>query len=276
MKKIISTVIFLLLLVAGGFYYHGTKSKWFLKNRTIHFVSYGNERFEKSRERIAQEAKEAGWFDRIKVYTPQDISEYFEEHQGFIDVEKRGGGYWIWKPYIIKKELVRLKEGEFLVYADADCTIQKKGIESMVNYINTLEKSEFGVLSFEIDFPEKDWTKGDLADHLGIPLHSKPMNTGQIMSVVIILKKSPHAEKLVSDWLKLAVTEDYRLIDDSPSKTNAPSFVEHRHDQSIFSLLVKTQGGIVFRDEVQTRKMMEDPSEGISSPYPFFSTRKKE
>jgi len=46
---------------------------------------------------------------------------------------------------------------------------------------------------------------------------------------------------LVNEWYSVACK--YNLIDDSPSiKPNAEGFKEHRHDQSIFSLLTKKYG----------------------------------
>ena len=43
---------------------------------------------------------------------------------------------------------------------------------------------------------------------------------------------------LVNRWYELCC--NYHLIDDSPSiAPNLPEFIEHRHDQAIFSLLTK-------------------------------------
>ena len=45
---------------------------------------------------------------------------------------------------------------------------------------------------------------------------------------------------LVESWYEIGC--DYHMIDDSPSvASNLPCFKEHRHDQSIFSLLTKTR-----------------------------------
>ena len=51
----------------------------------------------------------------------------------------------------------------------------------------------------------------------------------------------------VDEWLRFAAQSS--LIDDSPSKApNYPGFREHRHDQSIFSLLSKKYDIEAFRD----------------------------
>ena len=62
----------------------------------------------------------------------------------------------------------------------------------------------------------------------------------------------------------LATAENYRFVDDSPSRVpNAPSFKEHRHDQSILSLLLK---------QANVAVMPAKEPEGRS---PFRRTRRK-
>jgi len=76
---------------------------------TLSFVSYGNEKFIQSRERIRKEAEQMGCFNgQIKVYTPEDLSEEFKTAVGDVLNEVRGGGYMTWKPYIIASILRRL------------------------------------------------------------------------------------------------------------------------------------------------------------------------
>ena len=48
----------------------------------------------------------------------------------------------------------------------------------------------------------------------------------------------PQTRELINEWCELS--QNYKLIDDSSSKSiNLPEFIEHRHDQSIYSLLTK-------------------------------------
>jgi hypothetical protein len=62
--------------------------------------------------------------------------------------------------------------------------------------------------------------------------------SGQLHSACWILEKNPNTDFMANEWLN--EMQHYNLIDDSPSKTpNHPSFRENRHDQSIFSCLLK-------------------------------------
>ena len=44
---------------------------------------------------------------------------------------------------------------------------------------------------------------------------------------------------ILRKWIEI-IDADFSLIDDTPSKSpNTPDFIEHRHDQAIFSILCK-------------------------------------
>ncbi len=73
--------------------------------------------------------------------------------------------------------------------------------------------------------------------------------TPQIAGGIQVLRKCQHSLDVTREWLNLA-TENYHWIDDSPSHLpNHPDFREHRHDQSIISLLVKNRGALIIPDE---------------------------
>jgi hypothetical protein len=88
----------------------------------------------------------------------------------------------------------------------------------------------------------------DLLDYFHVQNNDNIINSGQICSGHVILCKCAASVRFVDEWLKIA--ENLHLIDDSPSRLrNFPEFREHRHDQSIFSLLCKTKGAVVFSGE---------------------------
>ena len=67
--------------------------------KTIHFITYGNDRFAKSKQRIVQEAIGTGWFATAKAYKPKDLPDSFLEQNQYAEILAlpRGGGYWLWK-----------------------------------------------------------------------------------------------------------------------------------------------------------------------------------
>jgi hypothetical protein len=71
----------------------------------------------------------------------------------------------------------------------------------------------------------------------------------QVLASYILFRRSPASLGFVSQWL--AHAQDARALTDAPSTLQrcishnaptAPTFRDHRHDQSIFSLLYKTWG----------------------------------
>eukprot|EP00966_Prymnesium_polylepis_P200544 4646765-Prymnesium_polylepis.1 len=41
-----------------------------------------------------------------------------------LEREARGGGYWLWKPLVVREALHALADGEALLYCDAGCTLR--------------------------------------------------------------------------------------------------------------------------------------------------------
>ena len=77
----------------------------------IVFVTFGNEKFKNSRERIVNQAKSIGIFNKC-LYETEDILNDTEfvralKYKEFLRVFSlsRGFGYWMWKPYVIYKNL---------------------------------------------------------------------------------------------------------------------------------------------------------------------------
>ena len=112
------------------------------------FLTYGDQKFILSRKRISLEAKNLNYFDKIITET-EDIKNDIEiinclKNPNFKKVftAKRGGGYWMWKPYIIYKNLLLLNNNDILVYSDSGSTIpnNKYTIKKLNKYINIVKK----------------------------------------------------------------------------------------------------------------------------------------
>ena len=64
---------------------------------------------------------------------------------------------------------------------------------------------------------------------------------------IFFIKKTPENIEFIKKWYSLCCI--YNLIDDSSSiEKNDSSFIEHRHDQSIKSLLAKQYGTTIIND----------------------------
>ena len=93
--------------------------------KSIHFITYGNYKFAQAKNRLLKEAEEFGEFKTIKGYGPEDLPREFLKNYSEILQLSRGGGYWIWRPIILKAKLEAMNDGEFLIYLDAGCKLNK-------------------------------------------------------------------------------------------------------------------------------------------------------
>lgn len=239
----------------------------------IYFVSYGNRRFVKSRERIANEAKAFG-FDIVKIYTEADLSDDIRNNH--VMQSERGGGYYLWKPYVILQTLKEMKEGDLLFYLDAGCKIvnNEKTRDIYNQYLKLLESNSVITcltakrprLPGYTRYYEYQWTKRDLFNHLDAnDFH----NEIQVCSGFFLARKCDESVRLVKEWLETSLLYDCHFIRDTPSyKANYEGFVEHRHDQSVLSLLVRKYNHLILEDQILSYDM-----EDI---YPFCAVRIRE
>jgi hypothetical protein len=235
----------------------------------IHFITFGNNCYINSSKRLKKEAEDFGIFDTVNSYTNEDLKkdyEFWKHHGDFILNNHRGGGYWLWKSYLILQRMKQIENDDILFYCDAGCELKKSGIKRMQEYIEIVKNSKYGILNFELPYLEDEYTKMDTILELDALHLSK---TKQLISGAIIIKKCEHSIKVIKEWFKY--NSIYHLVNDTPSKApNVDYFVAHRHDQSIFSILCKKYGSEIIKDETW-------PFDDINwdTNMPIWATRKK-
>jgi hypothetical protein len=248
----------------------------------IHFITYGNDRFKNSKARIKKEAERFGEFDTITVYGPDDIDADFKIRFAKILRKNRGGGFWIWKPYIVNKRFQEIKDGEYLIFIDAGCTINMKGKDRFREYISLLRDSDKGFISFQMSHIEKVWGVVEVFNYFKIGLKSKAANSGQYLVGVLIIKKNKNSSTIIQKWLKTLYDDPWLFTNRyhrSPLNKNRPEFKENRYEQSSLSLLRKIHGSIVLANEVPSGRIVGKRfiagAEGCSGPkkFPFWATR---
>jgi len=217
----------------------------------IHFITYGDSIYEETKQRLYNQASNLEWFDTITSYGPEDLDADFKEK--FKDILKlpRGGGYWIWKPYIINKHLQLIKDDDILIYLDAGCYINPKGFERFKEYIEMLKNSEEACISFQMNHHiEKKWTTKEIFESFNINSDSKDIiESGQIIATVKMFRKCANSINIVSAWLN-ALHANPLLFTDHYNKNNqCEMFIDNRHDQSVCSVLCKLYKSIILEDE---------------------------
>jgi hypothetical protein len=215
-------------------------------NFEIVLVNYANSLYSQSQKKNSKTGLEQGGFSKVFSYGPKDIDQDFYIKNRRILNQKKGNGYWLWKPYFIKKALEKLNFGDHLFYCDSGSYF----IDSIKNLI-LLSDLDQDMMVFELPFLEKQYTKRDTFVLMGCD-SERYSNSNQILGGYCLWKKSDFTIKFVDDWLKYA--QDERIITDNKNECGLPdydAFIAHRHDQSIFSLLCKKNSLKVHRDPSQ-------------------------
>lgn len=208
------------------------------------FITFGDgsQDFRNASNRLYNQALNTKVFDECYGYTSEyleSLTDFWTLHEKFIKNNKRGYGYMIWKPYIILKQLEKMEENDILFFADAGCIITNDyihniniAIDYMINNDNIISQMN------HITVLEISWNKNDLIKYLNLENNEKVLLSPQLETNQLLFKKTDKIYNFVKKWYEIMC--NYHLINDNPSiTTNDSTFKEHRHDQSVFSLLKK-------------------------------------
>jgi hypothetical protein len=207
-----------------------------------YFLVYNDNTHANDLERLLESVRKYSDFEII-IYHKSDISLDFIEKNRKILEEKRGGGYWLWKPYIIWKTLDdnKLEEDDLLFYMDSKYFFLRD-FEGL--YLDKMRDRDILAWKNKPNEPlykMKEWCKMDVIQEMGIydAVFKNDLEIG--WAGAILFKKNENTIKIVKEWLDYCC--DYHLLTDSPSLLkNDVAFVEHRHDQSILSAILFLHG----------------------------------
>ena len=236
------------------------------------FLTFGGPtvNYHKTVDRICDEAKQMNLFTDViglKDDYLKNNAEFWEQHNNFMENNPFGYGYWLWKPYVVKKQLELMNDNEILCYIDAGCVLNNNptAINRFKQYINIVKNNEYGLVSFELPGKEYEWTKMDTIQHLNA---GNIMTTKQLVGGIFFIRKTARNVNMVNKWYDTCC--NYNLINNNPSiSQNHPSFNEHRHDQSIWSIIRKQEGSVILKDET----FFKNPNDEIH--YPILAKRKR-
>lgn len=212
----------------------------------LHLTYFGDNTYSFGKERIRRQAENFGVFKTIQEYGNDDLniqhSDFWNECKEHMMCERPGGerkyyGYYACKPYFILQALKNIPENEVLLYVDSGCELNKNGIRRLEEYYNEC-MDNCGVF-FSLNLPEIQWTKMDTYRRLMCD-NNDHLTTRQIISGIFLLKNNQNIREIVEEWLTVCLEDHGHYLNDQPSiLQNDITFIENRHDQSIFSLLIK-------------------------------------
>lgn len=204
----------------------------------IKLTTFTDDRMTISANKCAQSAMQHG-ADSYSIWTMNDLSPEFKETMADVLKHERGAGFYCWKPYIVHREMCRLNDGDILVYCDA-------GNEWVGDMRQAIAAMDQDILFFSNGWRHLDWCKMDCLRAI-LPAMSYPARGGDIgihtidgyrqaQASTFFIRVAPETREFVKEWYALSIMPG--MIDNEPSRLpNAPTFQEHRWDQSILCCL---------------------------------------
>lgn len=261
-----------------------------------HLVSFADSRMQIALTRLRIQAEQFELFASVHLFNENDLSSSFKcSLKERLIAGTRGYGYWTWKPEVISIALDAIQPGDCLLYVDAGCHLNVGGKVRMQEYFDVVRQSRNGVLAFQANTPNEinsklvydgrplfeqpnyRWIKGDVFEYYGVKNDFNVTNAQAIGAGVILFRKCDAACAIVREWRNLALSR-FDLFDDSPSiSKNLDGFIEHRHDQAIWTLLclknnVETISAYEYWYPLQSGKKLKPDWEALQA-FPIHAKR---
>jgi len=237
-----------------------------MRQYKTYLISYANnDKWYRSQHVLNSTAKGKG-VDGVVSYNPSNLDADFKlRHQNYFGnnpISSRGGGFWMWKAMILIQTMNLVNENDCVIYVDSGNAV----INDLSYIFDVCQQNS--ILFFDNrdgnyqrrTHWNKEWTKRDAFVLMGCD-EQKYYDAPQIDASYQIYKKCNYVKDFLNEYLKYSENEN--IITDLPNITlpNLPEFIDHRHDQSILSLMA-------VKHDIQ---LLPEPSEWgnyISRPYP--------
>jgi hypothetical protein len=217
--------------------------KWHFRTLGMGSVNYRS-----AARRLAREASITGLFETAAGLNESDFRladpDFWGDHKRVLHARVPGFGWWLWKPYFILNSLLSIPEGDGLLYLDAGSVI-KSDEESVLKISEYMAlASVTSIIGSNTDFfPEEKYTSRDLLDYFN--LTDQQRRDSQYCAAIIFIINDSKGRAFLREWCRLVCVDDHKwLIPLEINVKNHPEFKHHMYDQSTFSCLMKTYGGL--------------------------------
>jgi hypothetical protein len=125
------------------------------------------------------------------------------------------------------------------IWVDAGCELYLTPITLLrLKYWMAVAKRR-GVVCFNLGTPESAYTKRELFSHFGF---EDTQNLGAQIQATWFIVYGEKGKAIMREWLECILIGESKFNFDHGVNGEIPGFVEHRNDQSIFSMVCKKNG----------------------------------
>ncbi len=167
--------------------------------------------------------------------------------------EIKGAGYWLWKPYYILETLKKIKDNDFLVYADNSLYFIQK-----IDILLDICKKNNGFYLISMDSGGQISSFSQRSTFVGMDLDNDFYYTHKGTEANFqIYQKNQKTLAFVEEWLSYCTKKDILVDNPTFHLPNLENFKSHKGDMPVLSLL-------------RTKHKIE----GFRSPYQFGNDNK--
>jgi hypothetical protein len=222
----------------------------------------GQNGWRKAALRLSRQAEMGQRFDEVINLNPTWLKN--EDHEIYELVlqiinrcGKRGYGYWAWKSAILNWA-ARAYPHSPILYVDAGSNLDFKDSLGVIFDQHQSQAQNMGSFAWALkNHSEFEWTKRELLQKFN--LNDAQLKSSQIQSGYIYLAASKTRLDFVGSYRDIALQNKGYLLTDEISLPQHDNFVEHRHDQSVLSLLWKSIGLYAEDDKTDPKNLHSYP-----------------
>lgn len=173
----------------------------------------------------------------VLEYSERDLEDTFLRQHEEVFKYRRGGGYWVWKPFIILKTMRTHRQFRYLIYCDSGSRVDF----ALAHMIQAATQSNGGIALITFPhYPNGQWTKRDAFLHLGADTREHHVQPQSTCTFLVLDTHNNRVAELMTKWQHYTESP-LQLVSDKPSVLGKelPRFREHRHTQSLLTILMK-------------------------------------
>lgn len=197
-------------------------------------VSFGTEEFRQSLTLLRASAERYGIHD-VRFYSPDHgVIQRLQRDHPRVMAAPRGAGYWLWKPHVIADTLSNVADGTVVAYTDAAIVyaadpspvLAATIVAPVVTFLNPARNA------YQARYTKRDCFVLLEADR------PAEWRRWQLDASTILFRAGEKSRSFVAKWA--AACENEHVLTDAPNVCGLPNldgFVDHRHDQSVLTIL---------------------------------------
>lgn len=203
----------------------------------LYFLIYNDNTHNDTLEKLLLSVITYGKEFKIIVFDKKSIdTAFFEKNKAILNCS-RGGGYWLWKPYIINETLKKINNDDILFYMDSNYYFIEDFTNLYSEYMKNNDLLVWKNKPNEAVFYMKNYCKIDVINKYNMFDKVFNENAEDCWAGSLVIKKNVNTTRYIQEWLDMCCI--YENISDSPNNSdNSSLFIDHRHDQSLLSIIL--------------------------------------